>query len=63
MHKHASVDIFLRKCEKLLMSICVDFFYFFTICFEMKPLKLENKYIKIMMRCLETTEKGAVWNE
>lgn len=29
----------------------------------MKPLKLENKYIKIMMRCLETTEKGAVWNE
>lgn len=60
MHNHASVDIFLRKHEKHIMSICVDVhLVIFMICFKMKPLKLANKNIKIVMSLSETIEKRA----
>jgi len=58
MHKHARVDIFLRKFEKHVRTICIDVHLVLVmICFKMKPLKLANKNIKIVMSLLETIDK------
>lgn len=58
------VWIFSEKAgETLKWAFVLKCVCFFMTCFKMKPLKLANKCIKIVMSCSQNAEKGADGNE